>query len=161
MLKYLPSTLISAGCLLAATGCDRSTATSAPSAAAPGSKPASGPTIDVEAYPLRAASVEDSFFVVCRPTPYPVPLNQQFSLEVRVLQSRERPTLVSDIVVAVDADMPEHGHGMNTTPKVNASPDGRYAVSGMLFHMAGDWEIYVDVTCNGVTERAVLPVTLE
>ncbi len=80
-----------------------------------------------------------------------VPLNKFFNLEVTI----------SDLpvdAVAVDADMPEHGHGMVTTPKVHPMAPGRWLVQGMLFHMPGSWEIYVDVLRKGERKRTVFPV---
>lgn len=39
----------------------------------------------------------------------------------------------------VDADMPEHGHGLNYRPRVSAVAAGAYKAEGLLLHMRGDW----------------------
>ncbi len=57
--------------------------------------------------------------------------------------------------------MPEHGHGMNVEPKVTALGKGRFSVEGMLLHMSGRWELYFDITRDGVTSRAQDEITLE
>ena len=67
----------------------------------------------------------------------------------------------ADVGLAVDAAMPEHGHGMNRVPKVAPRPDGGFHAEGLLFHMPGRWELYFDVTQGAVTERAQTDVVLE
>ena len=67
----------------------------------------------------------------------------------------------ADVELAVDAAMPEHGHGMNRVPKVGARPDGGFHAEGLLFHMPGKWQLYFDVTRGAVTERAQADVVLE
>ena len=57
--------------------------------------------------------------------------------------------------------MPAHQHGMNTKPELTDKGDGKYKVDGMLFHMSGDWVIFVDVTRGEATERASFPVLVE
>ena len=41
----------------------------------------------------------------------------------------------------VDAQMPEHRHGMNYRPEAKRTGEGRWRVEGMMFHMPGRWEI--------------------
>ncbi len=53
----------------------------------------------------------------------------------------------------VDASMPEHRHGMNYRPSLAALGDGRYRVDGLMFHMAGRWELRFDVEADGRVER--------
>lgn len=82
------------------------------------------------------------------------PLNAIFSLEVEV-----GPSWVEGI--EIDADMPGHNHGMITKPEVVPLGDGRYRVDGMMLHMPGAWEIYVDLVAGERRERQVLPLQLE
>ena len=63
--------------------------------------------------------------------------------------------------VNVDADMPAHGHGMNTQPETFAVDGATFRTEGMLLHMSGDWVITVDITQNGKAERATFPITIE
>lgn len=110
---------------------------------------------------MQTASAENAYFVACISEPNPIRLNDTFTLTLHVATAADRTRPTEGVVVAVDADMPEHGHGMTTIPRVTRGPDGLYHVEGMRFHMSGYWEIYVDVTRDGVTERAILPLTLE
>lgn len=83
------------------------------------------------------------------------PLNEHFSFVVD-LQGQ------AGVLVDVDADMPAHGHGINTDPEFEQLEDGRYRVDGMLLHMPGAWELYFDVK-DGDSEprRIVVPLELE
>ena len=44
----------------------------------------------------------------------------------------------------VDAQMPEHRHGINYRPTVSATGDGRYVAEGLLFHMPGRWRVHFE-----------------
>ena len=82
------------------------------------------------------------------------PLNEIFSFEIELVSGpAER--------VSVDADMPSHGHGMITEPVVTQIDATHYQVDGMMLHMPGYWEIYVEVTRDSESERFMLPLTLE
>ena len=50
---------------------------------------------------------------------------------------------------------------MNTLPELVEKEAFHYQVDGMLFNMSGKWVIMVDVTAEGKTERASLPVHIE
>jgi len=82
------------------------------------------------------------------------PLNEIFSFEIELVDGPAES-------VSVDADMPSHGHGMITEPVVTKIDATHYQVDGMMLHMPGYWEIYVEVTRNSESERFMLPLTLE
>jgi hypothetical protein len=56
--------------------------------------------------------------------------------------------------------MPSHGHGMNTKPRLTRLGDGEWRAEGMLFHMPGEWELYVYVGLDKAMERAAFPLKL-
>jgi hypothetical protein len=78
---------------------------------------------------------------------------EPFTLEVEVHDAEGRPA-GEDVVVTADAAMPHHGHGMNFVPRTTPLGEGRYRIEGMLFHMRGRWELFVDVERGGLLERA-------
>lgn len=81
------------------------------------------------------------------------PLNQVFSFTVDVGDRK---------LVSVNADMPSHGHGINTQPEWNKQDDGTWQVDGMLLHMPGAWELYFDVIeSDGAERRLVVPLELD
>ena len=87
--------------------------------------------------------------VAFRPDPFQVEVGMPFSLILNVCTKRGEPAEL----VAVEATMPAHKHGMNYAAKIVGGVDGRYRVEGMLFHMPGDWEVVFDVRSGGETER--------
>ena len=52
-------------------------------------------------------------------------------------------------VLRVDATMPEHRHGMNYRPSIKPLGGGRWRAAGLLWHMAGHWELAVEVESAG------------
>lgn len=91
----------------------------------------------------------------------PLPENEVFALSVWVFDPQRPAQPLREVELAADAGMPEHGHGMNRVPEVARREDGGFEVSGMLFHMLGSWELYLDVTRGAITERAQTRVELE
>jgi len=108
-----------------------------------------------------AVSSWGSFYVVYRPTLDPIPLNQMFGLSVNVYEANDHARPVADTMITVDARMPEHNHGMTLQPQVTADGAGNFRVDGMLFHMPGRWELYVDVARGTELERATFEITLD
>ena len=99
-----------------------------------------------------------SHTVAFKPTPDPIPMNQLFDLTFTV---KSASSSAQTTKVEVDARMPAHGHGMNRVPKVTRLADGTVKAEGLLFHMPGHWELYIDITQGGVTERAQFDVHLK
>ena len=99
-----------------------------------------------------------SYSVAFESTPSPIPMNEPFDVRFTVTA---KSGSVQGITVQVDARMPAHGHGMNRVPKLTTQPDGSTRAEGMLFHMPGHWELYVDITQGGKTERAQFDVDLK
>ena len=56
-------------------------------------------------------------------------------------------------LVALDAVMPDHRHGMNYRPTIVGNGEGRFRVEGVVFHMPGRWELAIDVRAGGDVER--------
>jgi hypothetical protein len=61
--------------------------------------------------------------------------------------------------IGVDGDMPEHGHGLPTQPRVRELGHGRYVVEGMKFQMGGFW--YLRFAINARRGRDVARVEFE
>lgn len=102
-----------------------------------------------------------TYVVAYTPTPDPVPMNQLFDLAFTLKSTKTGAPPSPAPAVEVDARMPAHGHGMNRVPKLSKLADGSYKVEGMLFHMPGHWEFYVDIAAGGVTERAQFDIDLK
>lgn len=141
-------------------------------ASRPASRPASAPASAAASQPDDARLADDAaaheirsndgtYVVRYRTTPSPIPLNEPFAVEFRVRWSDAAKSSPPDVKVLVDAAMPEHQHGMNVQPKLIEDGPAAGTARGMLFHMPGRWELYFDITRNGVTERAQTSIELE
>ena len=102
-----------------------------------------------------------SFRIAWRPTPDPIPRGAPWSIDLWVFAARDPAHPLTGVRLDVDAEMPEHLHGMNRVPRIEPRPDKSFRVEGLLFHMPGRWELYFDVTSGAVTERAQVKVELE
>ncbi len=108
----------------------------------------------------RLATDGGTFTVVVTTSPRPVLLNEPFELNVGVKTVR-RVDDPNPLWLGVEATMPAHAHGMNTRAIVEPLADGRFVVRGMLFHMAGEWEIVLRVAKGRLHEQTRVRVLIE
>ena len=94
--------------------------------------------------------------VVFRTLPAAIELGRHFSIEALVCGEGTFPVLTR-----VDAQMPEHRHGMNYRPTLAAQGSGRYLAEGLLFHMPGRWELSFDVEAGGSRKRLATDLVVE
>lgn len=87
--------------------------------------------VDQNGTPLAAIPLRDPFFV-------------------RLEGSAEA---LGALALRIDASMPHHGHGMNLVPTEQSRDGGGFLVGPLLFHMPGAWEIYFDLSKDGLTRR--------
>lgn len=99
----------------------------------------------------------DHYMIAFRPDPLRIELGEPFALILNVCTKNGRPAEL----MAVDAQMPEHRHGMNYRPGIVAAPDGRYRAEGLVFHMPGRWEITFDVRAGEESERLTHDIILK
>jgi len=104
-------------------------------------------------------SEKKSFQVSYIPLPDPIPLNQYFRLKFQVQDAQNN--ILKTAQIKLDAGMPEHNHGMNVKPLVKNLGQGIFEARGLLFHMPGYWEIYVDIEDKGKLERVIFGVTVD
>ena len=97
------------------------------------------------------------FFVQYVSNPDPIPLNDEFDITLWVYSAEDPTVLLTDLSVAVDAQMPSHDHGMNQLPVVNIN-EGVITAEGMLLHMTGYWEISVEIQLPNKRETAFIPI---
>lgn len=117
------------------------------------STPAAAPS-----WPATQKTDRGNFTVTIQPRGGRITRSEHFSLEVQVTPG---PGVGAPTRVLVDADMPSHQHGMNTTPETIHEGGPRYRADGMLFHMAGAWSISVAISTGAAEERAFFPVSIE
>jgi len=101
--------------------------------------------------------VESSGIVVIfRTVPPVVELGRHFAVEALVCADGATPTLTR-----VDAEMPEHRHGMNYRPTLHGNGAGRYVAEGLLFHMPGRWQLLFEIERDGRRTRLAGDILLE
>lgn len=87
--------------------------------------------------------------------PSPIPLSELFVVAVELRDAKTGAPVESG-AVRVNAQMPQHGHGMATKPQDDPGvpgvevgtwthPQGRYRTEGMKFHMPGAWTLSFQV----------------
>jgi len=89
----------------------------------------------------------------------PLQINRIHSWELEVLDPQG--SVVRNAEVSVSGGMPDHDHGMPTSPQVTGLlANGRYLLEGVRFHMPGRWVLVVDVTAGGVSITVELEFSL-
>jgi cytochrome c peroxidase len=66
-----------------------------------------------------------------------VAVSRHFTIEVGACAKSGPPPET----LKVDAQMPEHRHGMNYRPEVKRVARGHWQVEGLMFHMPGKWQL--------------------
>ena len=78
----------------------------------------------------------------------PITINQLHTWTLTVTTSEGQP--VENATIAIDGDMPQHGHGLPTQPQVTRYlGEGRYLVEGVKFQMGGWWVMDFTITAKG------------
>jgi hypothetical protein len=99
----------------------------------------------------------DHYMLAFRSDPLRIETGEPFALILNVCTKNGKPAEL----VAVDAQMPEHRHGMNYRPSIVGGDNGRYRAEGLVFHMPGRWELTFDVRAGEETERLTHDIILK
>jgi hypothetical protein len=90
----------------------------------------------------------------------PVPVNQMLTWTLHVETADGQP--VENATIAVDGDMPQHGHGLPTRPQVTRYlGNGDYLVEGLKFHMPGWWVMDFVITADGQSDQVRFNMALK
>ena len=101
--------------------------------------------------------IEDAGIVlVYRTVPAVIQIGRHFSVDALVCAGTG-----SAVLAHVDAQMPEHRHGMNYRATVAAAGAARYVAEGLLFHRPGRWQLLFDVERAGRRLRLTSEVDVE
>lgn len=80
-----------------------------------------------------------------------VPINQMHEWTLHVESADGTP--VENATITVDGDMPQHGHGLPTSPRVTEYlGNGDYRVEGLKFQMGGWWLLDFSISADGQTD---------
>lgn len=104
-------------------------------------------------------SERDLFSVQFESSLDPIEINRMHSWQLTIKTASGDP--VAGANVAIDGGMPEHNHGLPSRPRVTRDyGDGRYTVEGIRFHMAGLWEMSVQITYGGRSDTVKIILEL-
>jgi len=116
-----------------------------------------------------AAVIESPGYVLAwRTQPAPIVVGKHFAVDIVVCPragtaAGTKAGMALPQSLRVDAQMPDHRHGMNykaSVSVVNGEGAGRYRAEGLMFHMPGRWELLFEL--RGVaTDRLVAEVMLK
>jgi hypothetical protein len=109
--------------------------------------------------PNSIVSEGGGFAITLATSPSPIRLNEPF--ELTVLVRGLAPDGRGPVSVTVDAQMPAHKHGMSTRPHREQLGEGRFLFRGLLFHMAGDWEVVIDAAQGRLRDRGIVRLVIE
>lgn len=89
-----------------------------------------------------------------------VPLNQIHTWTLRVETADGQP--VENATILVDGGMPQHGHGLPTSPQVTEYlGSGEYRVEGLRFQMTGFWEVTFTINASQGTDSVTFNLEIE
>ena len=89
---------------------------------------------------VEGVRLESAHYALAYSAPQPA-VGQHFEIEVGACAKKGKPPEA----LTVDAQMPEHRHGMNYRPSVTRLAPGRWRAEGLMFHMPGRWELIFTV----------------
>lgn len=105
-------------------------------------------------------TAEKNFIVTLQAPATPAAINQIHSWQLRLTS----PTGValSNVRIAVDGGMPQHGHGLPTRPQVTPPlADGSYRIDGMKFSMTGWWEIKLTIQSDAGIDKVTFNTVIQ
>lgn len=89
----------------------------------------------------------------------PIEINRIHSWELLIRDSADNP--VTAATIEVEGGMPEHDHGLPTSPRVTSEIEaGRYLLEGVRFHMQGLWQIIFTIDTGDAVEELTLDFDL-
>ena len=96
-------------------------------------------------------SAQGHYQVSYTPHDGPLTLNTLHSWTLQVTTPSGEP--VTDAHITVDGGMPQHGHGLPTTPQMTGHlGDGAYLIEGMKFQMGGWWVVDITIDAGGTRD---------
>ena len=90
-------------------------------------------------------------------TPIPVRRLQRWTLHLETIDGRS----VDTATVTMDGGMPQHGHGLPTSPRVTrALGNGDHLVEGVKFNMGGWWVVRFAIASSAGTDTVTFNLGL-
>jgi len=98
--------------------------------------------------PVEGTRLESPRYVLSFKQTPSIQVGTHFALDIGVCAKNG----VEPESVKVDAQMPEHKHGMNYAPAVKKIGPGKWQAEGLMFHMPGRWEFVFEVRSKDISD---------
>jgi hypothetical protein len=90
----------------------------------------------------------------------PIAINQIHPWVFHLETANGQP--ITGAQITVDGGMPQHGHGLPTSPQVTQDlGNGDYRVEGLKFHMPGWWVVNFHIAANGKNDQVTFNLILQ
>ena len=100
------------------------------------------------------------FRVSYTPADGSIPVNKMHQWTLHVETADGQP--VENATITIDGDMPQHGHGLPTSPQVTENlGNGDYRVEGLKFQMGGWWVMDFVITTQGQSDTVQFNMILK
>lgn len=106
------------------------------------------PGVEAATFPAQpfATALSDSGKLSFELRSNPQPLEQGSNELLLTITETGTHEPASDLAMTIEPWMPHHDHGSSAVPEVSAIGDGQYLVRNLVFTMAGEWELRIDIT---------------
>ena len=104
-------------------------------------------------------SAHQMYRAAVRPDLIPIPVGrlQRWTLHIDTVDGRP----VDTATITVNGGMPQHGHGLPTSPRVTRGlGNGDHLVEGMKFNMGGWWVVRFAVSSSAGTDTVTFNLSL-
>ena len=89
----------------------------------------------------------------------PPPINRIHSWVLHLVDTTGKPVEKANILVY--GGMPAHKHGFPTNPQVTESlGNGDFLIEGVKFSMHGEWEMWLTITTDTGSDKAVFKISV-
>ncbi|MBT8099101.1 MAG: FixH family protein [Gammaproteobacteria bacterium] len=89
----------------------------------------------------------------------PIPINKMHEWILHLEDANGAPVDGAELSFA--GGMPEHNHGLPTSPRVTENAGGgNYRLQGIRFHMKGNWQIIISIFDGPSVDRIVINLNL-
>jgi len=114
---------------------------------------------DTNHTPDRWASERGMYVVSFTSSLDPIPINKMHEWMLHLEAANGEPVDGAEISFA--GGMPEHNHGLPTSPRVTENTGGGdYRLQGIRFHMKGNWQIIISIFEGPTVDRVVIDLNL-
>ena len=114
---------------------------------------------DTNEIPNQWSSERGLYVVGFTSTLDPIPINKMHEWILHLEDANGEPVDGAELSIA--GGMPEHNHGLPTSPRVTENTGGgAYRLQGIRFHMKGNWQIIISIFDGPTADRVVIDLKL-